>query len=41
MMEGLVDTYGGLAKIGEAFASNDKALLKQIGSELVDQLGGL
>lgn len=41
VLESLIDTYGGLAKIGEAFGTNDIKLLKIIGRELVEQLKGL
>ena len=41
VLESLIDTYGGLAKIAEAFGTNDIKLLKIIGRELVEQLKGL
>ena len=36
-LESLIDTYGGLAKIGEAFAADNKKMMKVIGREIVEQ----
>lgn len=33
----MIDTYGGLAKIGEAFAADNKKMMKVIGREIVEQ----
>ena len=36
ILESLIDTYGGLAKIGEAFAADNKKMMKVIGREIVE-----